>query len=64
MLTDFNLNDMETCYNMLRRALAHGVNVEENRFECEPEIISKIARIYELGISYCGRTYAQGMKIG
>jgi len=57
MLADFNLNDMETCYNMLRRALVHGINIEENRFECEPEIIAQIdTRIYELGISYYGRT--------
>jgi hypothetical protein len=53
---------------MLRRELVHGINIEENRFECEPEIIAQIARIdariYERGISYYGGTYAQGMKIG
>jgi glycosyltransferase involved in cell wall biosynthesis len=68
MFTNLNLSDMETCYKVFRRELLHGITIEENRFGFEPEIIAKIARtdarIYEVGISYYGRTYAQGKKIG
>jgi len=68
MFTNLNLSDMETCYKVFRRKLLHGITIEENRFGFEPEIIAKVARtdarIYEVGISYYGRTYAQGKKIG
>jgi hypothetical protein len=68
MFTNLNLSDIETCYKVFRRELLHGISIEENRFGFEPEIIAKIARtnarIYEVGISYYGRTYAQGKKIG
>ncbi len=68
MLTDLNLSDMETCYKVFRREVIQGIAIEENRFGFEPEIVAKIAhlrlRIYEMGISYRGRTYAEGKKIG
>jgi glycosyltransferase involved in cell wall biosynthesis len=68
MFTNLNLSDMESCYKVFRRELLNGITIEENRFGVEPEIIAKIARtgarIYEVGISYYGRTYAQGKKIG
>lgn len=68
MLTDVNLTDMETCYKAFRREIIQAVDIEENRFGFEPEIIAKIAqlrvRIYEIGISYYGRTYEEGKKIG
>ena len=68
MLTNLNLTDMETCYKMFRREVLDSVSVEENRFGFEPEITGKIAalgcRVYEVGISYGGRTYAEGKKIG
>jgi glycosyltransferase involved in cell wall biosynthesis len=68
MLTDLNLTDMETCYKVFRREVIQGIEIEENRFGFEPEIIAKIAqrrlRIYEMGVSYRGRTYAEGKKIG
>lgn len=68
MLTDLNLTDMETCYKVFRRDVIQGIEIEENRFGFEPEIVAKIARmrlrIYEMGISYYGRTYAEGKKIG
>ena len=68
MFTNLNLTDMETCYKMFRREIIQSINIEENRFGFEPEITSKIARgkyrIYEIGISYFGRTYAEGKKIG
>jgi dolichol-phosphate mannosyltransferase len=68
MLTDLNLTDMETCYKVFRRAVIQGIAIEENRFGFEPEVVAKIAhlrlRIYEMGISYRGRTYAEGKKIG
>jgi dolichol-phosphate mannosyltransferase len=68
MLTDLNLTDMETCYKVFRREIIQGIEIEENRFGFEPEIVAKIAqrrlRIYEMGISYRGRTYAEGKKIG
>jgi glycosyltransferase involved in cell wall biosynthesis len=68
MLTDINLTDMETCYKVFRREVLQQITVEENRFGFEPEITAKIAkqrvRIYEVGISYAGRTYEEGKKIG
>ncbi|MEO6872701.1 MAG: glycosyltransferase family 2 protein [Chthoniobacterales bacterium] len=68
MLTNLNLSDMETCYKVFRRELLQQIIIEEDRFGFEPEIIAKIARtdarIYEVGISYYGRTYLQGKKIG
>ena len=69
MCTDLNLTDMETCYKLFRRDLIQGLKLEENRFGFEPEVTAKIARvpdvrIYEVGISYYGRTYAEGKKIG
>ncbi|TGK07567.1 glycosyltransferase family 2 protein [Leptospira semungkisensis] len=69
MLTNINLTDMETCYKAFRREVIQGIEIQENRFGFEPEITAKIAkipniRIYEVGISYYGRTYAEGKKIG
>jgi len=68
MFTNLNLTDMETCYKVFRREIIQGVIIEENRFGFEPEITAKIAklkcRIYEVGISYYGRTYEEGKKIG
>jgi glycosyltransferase involved in cell wall biosynthesis len=68
MLTDLNLTDMETCYKMFRRDVIQSIEIEENRFGFEPEVVAKIAqrrlRIYEMGVSYRGRTYAEGKKIG
>jgi dolichol-phosphate mannosyltransferase len=68
MLTDLNLTDMETCYKIFRREVIQGIRIEEDRFGFEPEVVAKIAhmrlRIYEMGISYRGRTYAEGKKIG
>jgi len=68
MLTDLNLTDMETCYKVFRRDVIQKIAIEEDRFGFEPEIVAKIAqarlRIYEMGISYRGRTYAEGKKIG
>ena len=68
MATDLNLTDMETCYTTFRRAVIQKIKIEENRFGFEPEITAKVAilkvRIYEVGISYHGRTYAEGKKIG
>ena len=68
MFTNINLSDMETCYKMFRREIIQAIKIEENRFGFEPEITSKIARgnarIYEIGISYFGRTYSEGKKIG
>lgn len=67
MATNLNLTDMETCYKMFRRELLDDITVEENRFGFEPEITAKVARsgarIYEVPISYYGRTYEQGKKI-
>ena len=66
--TNLNLTDMETCYKVFRREVLTKITVEENRFGFEPEITAKIAkmqvRIYEVGISYDGRTYEEGKKIG
>jgi glycosyltransferase involved in cell wall biosynthesis len=68
MATDLNLTDMETCYKCFRREVIQNIQIEENRFGFEPEITAKIARakarIYEVGVSYAGRTYAEGKKIG
>ena len=68
MFTNLNLTDMETCYKMFRREIIQSIEIRENRFGFEPEITAKIARgdyrIYEVGISYSGRTYAEGKKIG
>ncbi len=67
MATNLNLTDMETCYKMIRRDVMAQIDIEENRFGLEPEITAKLAlggwRIYEVGISYSGRTYAEGKKI-
>lgn len=68
MLSNINLTDMETCFKAFRREIIQSIRIEENRFGFEPEITAKIAkmgcRIYEVGISYYGRTYAEGKKIG
>jgi glycosyltransferase involved in cell wall biosynthesis len=68
MFTNLNLTDMETCYKVFRRDFLDGITIEENRFGFEPEITAKIAktgsRVYEVGISYNGRTYEEGKKIG
>jgi glycosyltransferase involved in cell wall biosynthesis len=67
MMTNLNLTDMETCYKMFRREVLESLEIEENRFGLEPEMTAKLAlggwRIYEVGISYSGRTYAEGKKI-
>jgi glycosyltransferase involved in cell wall biosynthesis len=68
MFTDLNLTDMETCYKLFRSDLLKGLKLKEKRFGFEPEVTAKIARvpnvrIYEVGISYYGRTYAEGKKI-
>jgi len=66
--TDLNLTDMETCYKLLRREVVQSFEIEESRFGIEPEITAKVARggwrVFEVGISYSGRTYAEGKKIG
>ncbi len=68
MFTDLNLSDMETCYKVFRREVIQGITLEEDRFGIEPELVAKVAqkrlRIYEMGISYYGRTYEEGKKIG
>lgn len=70
MATDLNLTDMETCYKVFRRQIIQSIHIQENRFGFEPEITAKVARlqpkprIYEVGISYAGRTYDEGKKIG
>ena len=68
MFTNLNLTDMETCYKAFRREVIQSIEIEENRFGFEPEITAKVAkkrcRIYEVGISYSGRTYDEGKKIG
>ena len=68
MFSDLNLTDMETCYNVFKREIIQSIDIKENRFGFEPEITAKIAktkcRIYEVGISYYGRTYQEGKKIG
>jgi len=67
--TDLNLTDMETCYKLFRRDIIQGLDLREKRFGFEPEVTAKVARlhgirVYEVGISYYGRTYAEGKKIG
>lgn len=68
MFTNLNLTDMETCYKMFRREVLAKIRVEENRFGFEPEITAKVSHlkvpIYEVAISYYGRTYAEGKKVG
>lgn len=68
MLTDLNLTDMEVCYKAFRREILQKITIEEDRFGFEPEITAKVAklkcRIYEVGVSYAGRSYAEGKKIG
>lgn len=69
MMTNLNLTDMETCYKLIRTPIAKNINITERRFGIEPEITAKLARvkgirIYEVGISYYGRTYEEGKKIG
>lgn len=69
MMTNLNLSDMETCYKLIRTSIAKDIEIKENRFGIEPEITAKLAkrkgiRIYEVGISYYGRTYEEGKKIG
>jgi glycosyltransferase involved in cell wall biosynthesis len=69
MFTNLNLSDMETCYKMFRSDIIKNIKLKENRFGFEPEITAKISRIpkiriYEVGISYYGRTYEEGKKIG
>ncbi len=74
MFTNLNLSDMETCYKVFRKEVIKNIEIRENRFGFEPEIVSKVAkfrdgegnrlRIYEMGISYSGRTYEEGKKIG
>jgi len=68
MLTNLNLTDMETCYKVFRREVIQTIPLEEDRFGFEPEVTVKIAkrnlRIYEVGVGYWGRTYAEGKKIG
>ena len=68
MLTNLNMTDMETCYKAFRREVIQSIPIEERRFGFEPEITVKVAkrklRIYEVGISYWGRTYEEGKKIG
>jgi len=68
MLTNLNLTDMETCYKVFRRDVLQRIQIEEDHFGFEPEITAKVAKlnvvIFEVGISYYGRTYAEGKKIG
>jgi glycosyltransferase involved in cell wall biosynthesis len=68
VFSNLNLTDMETCYKVFRREIIQKIVIEEDRFGIEPEITAKIAktgcRVYEVGISYYGRTYAEGKKIG
>ncbi len=67
MFTNINLTDMETCYKAFRREVIQAIKIEENRFGFEPEVTAKVSkmgcRIYEVGISYYGRTYQEGKKI-
>lgn len=68
MFTDLNLTDMESCYKVIRKSFIDRITIQESRFGFEPEIVAKLAhlhaRIYEMGIDYHGRTYAEGKKIG
>ncbi|MEZ5165559.1 MAG: hypothetical protein R2695_03360 [Acidimicrobiales bacterium] len=67
MFTDLNLTDMETCFKAFRTEVVKGLDLREDRFGIEPEITAKVAaggwRVWEVGISYSGRTYAEGKKI-
>jgi glycosyltransferase involved in cell wall biosynthesis len=68
MMTNINLTDMETCFKVFKREYLEQITIEEDRFGFEPEVTAKVSRldcrIYEVGISYYGRTYAEGKKIG
>ena len=68
MMTNLNVTDMETCYKVFKREVLQKITIEENRFGFEPEITAKVSKldvvIYEVGISYYGRTYKEGKKIG
>jgi len=69
LFTNLNLTDMETCYKMFRREIIQSIDLKENRFGFEPEVTAKMSkipkiRVYEVGISYYGRTYEEGKKIG
>ena len=69
MFTDLNLSDMETCYKMFKTEIIQKIDLKEKRFGFEPEVTAKISRlpkirIYEIGISYYGRTFDEGKKIG
>ena len=68
IMTNINLTDMECCYKVFRREIINKIKIQENRFGIEPELTAKVAklncRIYEVGISYYGRTYDEGKKIG
>ena len=68
MFTNLNLTDMEVCYKVFRREIIQQIHIEENRFGFEPEITAKVARlkcrVFEVGVSYAGRTYEEGKKIG
>jgi hypothetical protein len=69
MMTNLNLTDMEVCYKVFKREVIQGIKLREDRFGFEPEVTAKVARIpgiriYETGISYRGRTYEEGKKIG
>jgi putative flippase GtrA len=68
MFSDINLTDMECCYKVFRREIIQQINIQELRFGVEPELVAKVAqmrvRIYEMGVSYSGRTYEEGKKIG
>jgi hypothetical protein len=69
MFSNLNLSDMETCYKLFNTKIIQSISLQENRFGFEPEITAKISRvpkirIYEVGISYYGRTYEEGKKIG
>jgi hypothetical protein len=69
MFTDLNLTDMETCYKLFKKDIIKSIKFKENRFGFEPEVTAKISRIkgiriYEVGISYYGRSYEEGKKIG
>ena len=68
VFTDLNLTDMETCYKAFKREIIQSIEIKEDRFGFEPEVTAKVARqnlrVYEIGISYYGRTYSEGKKIG
>jgi hypothetical protein len=68
MFTNLNLTDMETCYKVFKKEVLNKITIQENRFGFEPEITAKVAKlrvpIYEVSISYYGRTYEEGKKIG